>query len=145
MCLLGHFSTQKLDLEAGKSSQRRPRIWSWLRPPFGLADIPIRARDVRRIGLQPHCNPPFLAFITRPGPLRRSRLEPATQQNVYLRDTFIGEAETACLTAGARVFNAHRRVSAQVGQSCAGGSRRALNARSGAIASHAILGQVKPM
>jgi hypothetical protein len=41
---------QKLDLEAGKSSQRRPRIWSWLRPPFGLADIPVRARDPRRIG-----------------------------------------------------------------------------------------------
>jgi hypothetical protein len=70
-----------MDLEAGKSSQRRPRIWSWLRPPFGLADIPIRARDMRRIGLQPHCNPPFLACITRPGPLCWSRLEPATQRN----------------------------------------------------------------
>jgi hypothetical protein len=38
---------QKLDLEAGKSSQRRPRIWSWLRPPFDLADIPVRARGMR--------------------------------------------------------------------------------------------------
>jgi hypothetical protein len=47
MCVLGHFSTQKLDLEAGKSSQRRPRIWSWLRPPFDLADIPVRARGMR--------------------------------------------------------------------------------------------------
>jgi hypothetical protein len=38
-----------MDLEAGKSSQRRPCAWSWLRPPFGLADIPIRARGMRRI------------------------------------------------------------------------------------------------
>jgi hypothetical protein len=48
-----------MDLEAGKSSQRRPCVWSWLRPPFDLADIPIRARGVRRIRIMPIMIHPF--------------------------------------------------------------------------------------
>jgi hypothetical protein len=35
-----------------------------------LADIPVRARGVRRLEPQPHCGSPFLACITRPDPLR---------------------------------------------------------------------------
>jgi hypothetical protein len=43
-------------------------LWSWLRPPPDLADIPIRARGVRRIRVTTLLWPTLLACITRSGP-----------------------------------------------------------------------------